>query len=174
MTHSAPGAFRRLLEAAVRSGDSEALGLLLDRVALNSFQKPCAAGPEHKERLDAALALLGSAAFHAMPGASRALLFFQSEWGAMTEPQRDRLFRSVEAHFDRYADPDAAMVQADLLGGFFCSARSLDLLRRFAAPRRGPGCAAALHGLEIFAKTTKDPNLYATARSVITAASEGG
>jgi hypothetical protein len=111
--------------------------------------------------------LLADDSFLLSKGASNLLLVLDYEWGRLSAPQRARLLRPLVLAYERFVDPLAWFVVAELLGRFFASPAALEALGRLRIARKARARASVAVGLGYLARGAGGRSLARAARAML-------
>jgi hypothetical protein len=109
------------------------------------------------------LSLFGDQGFLSLPDSWKLAYFLNNNWSQLTDEQKMRFREGLAGAFDRYKDWMGAFVTSEILGERYADQPALQTLTELARTAQMPARAAVPHGLELFAKATREESLRSLA-----------
>lgn len=140
---------------AIDEGNAAELQEIVGDVATFCFKEP--AGQEFDQQsFELILTLMLQPQFLNLDGAYHLLLWFEYDWGALTQRQKQRLRERIEESYSRYRDWMSCFVLSSILGECYCDPASFAILARVALSAEELPRALVPTGFELLARNTSD------------------
>jgi hypothetical protein len=159
--------FIEAVEVGLQTGDWSGVdAFVTDNSSFTyDFEVPPDLEPFDEAMFAELLMLLSSERFRGAEGTSSVLILLEYDWGILTPSQRTQLMPAMVDAYPHLADCLSVFIVAELLGAYYCDARSLSALIGLKNVQSESHRALVVMGLRAIVKNTDDPDLALRARA---------